>query len=168
MWRHLLAMIYDLFLIIPLLMVTAALLVGFYGPVESASERAVPAWQQWVLSFAALVTFFGVFWRQQGQTLGMQAWRVKLVVQADLERQVTWKQVLIRVATAGLPLLAALIPFVYTDVNNAHIAVYLFSGTLAVMGMLWRFTNRPRHYLHDVLSGTELLQTPKRAKEKKR
>jgi uncharacterized RDD family membrane protein YckC len=148
-------------------MVTAALLVGFYGPVESASERAVPAWQQWVLSFAALVAFFGVFWRQQGQTLGMQAWRVKLVVQADLARQVTWKQVIIRVATAGLPLLAALIPFVYTDINNAHIAVYLFSATLAVVGMLWRFTNRPRHYLHDVLSGTELLQTPKRVKQKK-
>jgi uncharacterized RDD family membrane protein YckC len=157
-------MIYDLFLIIPLLMVTAALLVGFYGPVESASERAVPAWLQWILSFAALVAFFGIFWRQQGQTLGMQAWRIKLVVQADLARKVTWKQVLIRVATACLPLLAALTPFVYTDVNNAHPAVYLFSGTLALMGMLWRFTNRPRHYLHDALSGTELLQTPKQKK----
>jgi hypothetical protein len=90
------------------------------------------------------------------------------VVQADLATQVTWKQVLIRVTMACLPLLVALIPFVFTDVNNAHPAVYLFSGTLAVMGMLWRFTNRPRHYLHDVLSGTELLQTPKRAKQKKR
>ena len=98
----------------------------------------------------------------------MQAWRVKLVVQADLARQVTWKQVLIRVATACVPLLAALVPFVYIDVNNAHLAVYLLSGTLAVMGMLWRFTNRSRHYLHDVLSGTELLQTPKRAKQQKR
>ena len=112
----------------------------------------------------------GIFWRFLASARSnprYAAWRVKLVVQADLARQVTWKQVLIRVATAGLPLLAALIPFVYTDINNAHIAVYLFAGTLAVMGMLWRFTNRPRHYLHDVLSGTELLQTPKRAKQKK-
>jgi hypothetical protein len=59
-------MIYDLFLIIPLLMVTAALLVGFYGPVESASERAVPAWQQWILSFAALVAFFRHFLASAG------------------------------------------------------------------------------------------------------
>ena len=163
-WRHLLAMVYDLFLIIPLLMVTSALLVWIYGPVETATERAVPAWQQWILALIALVAFFGTFWRQQGQTLGMQAWRVKLVTQDDPSKQVTWRQVITRVAVASLPLLAALLPFMYFDVNDAPSVIYVLSALLAVAGVLWRFTNASRHYLHDMLSGTELLQTPKRKK----
>ncbi len=163
-WRHLLAMVYDLFLIIPLLMVTSALLVGIYGPVETATERVVPAWQQWVLALVALIAFFGVFWRKQGQTLGMQAWRVKLVTQDDPSKQVTWSQVITRVVVACLPLLAALLPFVFFDVNNAPSGIYALAALLAVAGVLWRFTNASRHYLHDMLSGTELLQTPKRKK----
>ena len=163
-WRHLLAMVYDLFLVIPLLMVTSALLVWIYGPVETAAVRAVPAWQQWVLALAALIVFFGVFWRQQGQTLGMQAWRVKLVAQADASERVTWAQAIMRVLVACLPLLAALLPYLFVDVNNAPGGVYALSAVLAAAGILWRFTNAPRHYLHDVLSGTELLQTPKRKK----
>ena len=78
-WRHLLAMVYDLFLIIPLLMVTSAVLVAIHGPTETAAVRTVPAWQQWGLAYVALIGFYGTFWRQKGQTLGMQAWRVKLV-----------------------------------------------------------------------------------------
>lgn len=167
LWRHLLAMVYDLFLIIPLMMVTAGLLVWVYGPVETATQRAVPAWQQWALSFGALLAFFGVFWRQQGQTLGMQAWRVKLVAQVDPAKKVTWMQAVIRVTVACLPFLVALIPFRYFDINDAHVSVYLLSTLVATSGILWRFTNSSRHYLHDRLSGTELLQTPKRDKKKK-
>lgn len=163
-WRHLLAMVYDLFLIIPLLMLTSAVLVWIYGPVETATERAVPAWQQWVLALAALIAFFGIFWRQQGQTLGMQAWRVKLVAQHNANKRVTWGQAIIRVAVACLPLLTALLPFIFYDVNNAPSGIYVMAAAIAVSGMLWRFTNTSRHYLHDKLSGTELLQTPKRKK----
>lgn len=162
LWRHLLAMVYDLFLVVPLLMVTSALLVGIYGPVETAAERVVPAWQQWILAFTALIAFFGIFWRQQGQTLGMQAWRVKLVVQENVTEQVTWTQVIKRVAVACLPPLAALIPFLFFDVNSAPSGIYMLSTVIAASGILWRFTNSSQHYLHDMLSGTELLQTPKR------
>jgi len=49
-------------------------------------------------------------------------------------------------------------------VNNAPSVIYVLSALLAVAGVLWRFTNASRHYLHDMLSGTELLQTPKRKK----
>ncbi len=69
-WRHLCAMFYDLFLIIPLLMLTSALLIAIHGPTDTAVVRSVPAWQQWILTYLALVGFFGLFWRQKGQTLG--------------------------------------------------------------------------------------------------
>ena len=39
-WRHMLAMVYDLFLIIPLLMLTSALLVAIHGPVEIGAGLA--------------------------------------------------------------------------------------------------------------------------------
>ena len=42
-WRHLLAMVYDLFLIIPLLMVTSAVLVAIHGPTETAAGKDSPS-----------------------------------------------------------------------------------------------------------------------------
>ena len=102
-WRHLLAMVYDLFLIIPLLMVTSAVLVAIHGPTETAAVRTVPAWQQWSLACVALIAFYGTFWRQKGQTLGMQAWRIKLVANGT-SRRVTWGQAAGRVTMASMPL----------------------------------------------------------------
>ena len=101
-WRHLLAMVYDLFLIIPLLMVTSAVLVAIHGPTETAAVRTVPAWQQWSLACVALIGFYGTFWRQKGQTLGMQAWRVKLVP-SGTSTTVTWGQAAGRVIVASMP-----------------------------------------------------------------
>ena len=47
-----------------------------------------------------LLLFFGIFWRRAGQTLGMQAWRIKLVTDSgDLP---TWRQVTLRVLGALL------------------------------------------------------------------
>ena len=87
-------MFYDLFLIIPLLMLTSALLIAIHGPTYNAVVRSVPAWQQWILTYLALVGFFGLFWRQKGQTLGMQAWRVKLVSRLS-NAPVPWSHVVL-------------------------------------------------------------------------
>ena len=106
-WRHLLAMVYDLFLIIPLLMVTSAVLVAIHGPTETAAVRTVPAWQQWSLACVALIGFYGTFWRQKGQTLGMQAWRVKLVP-SGTSTTVTWGQAAGRVIVASMPFILGL------------------------------------------------------------
>ena len=101
-WRHLLAMVYDLFLIIPLLMVTSAVLIAIHGPTETAAVRTVPAWQQWSLAYVALIGFYGTFWRQKGQTLGMQAWRVKLVSSGTSIR-VSWAKAAGRIIVASMP-----------------------------------------------------------------
>jgi hypothetical protein len=104
-------MFYDLFLIIPLLMLTSALLIAIHGPTDNAVVRSVPAWQQWIVTYLALVGFFGLFWRQKGQTLGMQAWRVKLVSRLDNAR-VPWTHVFIRIShcrRASHPVAAALL-----------------------------------------------------------
>ena len=136
LWRHLIAIVYDLFLIIPLLMLTTAILVAIHGPTESTDALAVPAWQVWILSLLALIGFFGVFWRMKGQTLGMQAWRVKLI--SSDGSAISWLQVTIRIITA-LPSLGLL-------------------GT----GLLWRYFDQYKRSWHDRASGTELVLVAKR------
>lgn len=163
LWRHLLAMIYDLFLIIPLLMVTSAILVGIHGPTESAAIRTVPAWQQWAMTYVALIGFYGTFWRKSGQTLGMQAWRVKLV-SAELSNDITWSQAAVRVTAASLPFVVALLPYLFFDINDSGLAIYLATGVIACSGFLWRYSNAQRFYLQDLLSGTSLTLVPPRKK----
>ena len=136
LWRHLIAIFYDLFLIIPLLMLTTAILVAIHGPTESTDALAVPAWQVWFLSFSALVGFFGTFWRMKGQTLGMQAWRVKLIA-AD-GNDISWQQVVTRIAVA-IPALG-----------------------LAGLGLLWRYFDADKRSWHDRASGTRLVLVAKR------
>ncbi len=162
-WRHLLAMVYDLFLIIPLLMVTSAVLVAIHGPTETAAVRTVPAWQQWSLAYLAIVGFYGTFWRQKGQTLGMQAWRVKLVSNGTSSR-VTWGQVAGRIILASLPFILGLLPYQIFDVNDAGLWIYITTAVIASCGFLWRFFNEERLYLHDLVTGTELTLTPPRNK----
>ena len=157
-------MFYDLFLIIPLLMLTSALLIAIHGPTDNAVVRSVPAWQQWIVTYLALVGFFGLFWRQKGQTLGMQAWRVKLVSRLDNAR-VPWTHVFIRISTAAAPVILSLLPFLYFNINNASVLVYVIVAIIAGMGFFWRWGNTERLYLHDQLSSTELRLAPPRAKK---
>jgi uncharacterized RDD family membrane protein YckC len=157
-------MFYDLFLIIPLLMLTSALLIAIHGPTDNAVVRSVPAWQQWIVTYLALVGFFGLFWRQKGQTLGMQAWRVTLVSRLDNAR-VPWTHVFIRIGTAAAPVILSLLPFLYFNINNASVLVYVIAAIIAGMGFFWRWGNTERLYLHDQLSGTELRLAPPRTKK---
>jgi uncharacterized RDD family membrane protein YckC len=157
-------MFYDLFLIIPLLMLTSALLIAIHGPTDNAVVRSVPAWQQWIVTYLALVGFFGLFWRQKGQTLGMQAWRVKLVSRLDNAR-VPWTHVFIRIGTAAAPVILSLLPFLYFNINNASVMIYVIAASIAGMGFFWRWGNTERLYLHDQLSSTELRLAPPRAKK---
>ena len=57
-WRQLLAVIYDLFLIAPLLMANAFVLVSVFGPTDSAANPAVPSWLIQATSLVVITTFF--------------------------------------------------------------------------------------------------------------
>lgn len=102
LWRHLLAMLYDTFLVAPLLMANAFVLVTVFGPTDSATAPAVPAWLMQITSLLVIFAFFVLFWRKSGQTLGMQAWRIKLVNETG--QPVGVRQGLIRCTAAMLSL----------------------------------------------------------------
>jgi len=134
-WRHMLAMLYDLLLILPLFMAATALWVAILGPTDSIAQPSVPPALQWAGWLLIVILFFGMFWRRGGQTLGMQAWRIKLITSSG--KRPTWKQALIRVIGA------------------------LFSATLFGLGYAWRFVSAEKAYWHDRWSGTRLVVIPK-------
>ena len=75
--------------------------------------------------------FFGWFWTHGGQTLGMRAWRLKVL--AEDGSPMTWSRSVIRVAWAHLSLVAL------------------------GLGYLWVLIDRDRLAWHDRLSRTRLV-----------
>ena len=135
-WRHLLAMLYDFLLIFAMSMAATAMWVAILGPTDTIAEPSVPAALQWAGWLLIVILFFGIFWRRGGQTLGMQAWRIKLITSSG-ERP-TWKQALIRVIGA------------------------LLSAALFGLGYAWRLVSTEKAYWHDQWSGTRLVLVPKK------
>ena len=139
--RHLMALVYDTFLVVPIVMLTTALIMGLYvtilpPPAAQADNVALPPAAVQSGALLSISLFYFIFWRRGGQTLGMQAWRIKLVgingARADTGQLVT-------------RLFAAIL-------------AYGFFG----LGLAWRFVDRDGLYLHDRISGTKLVQLPKK------
>jgi len=86
LWRILAAMAYDSILVIAIWMVVTFIILSFFG-VENArtleGEAVVldPIYKN--ITFTAMIVsawaFYGWFWTHSGQTLGMQAWRIRVV-----------------------------------------------------------------------------------------
>jgi uncharacterized RDD family membrane protein YckC len=140
--RRLAAMLYDTLLVIPFIGVTIAAATAVEMWLLNASDadyyQMHPQLVQ-ALSIACVIVFFTGFWRKGGQTLGMQAWRVKLVDDATGEVPGTSRCV--------LRCLAALV-----------------SLAPAGLGYWWCLVDKRKRYWHDHLSGTHLVLLPKPAK----
>jgi uncharacterized RDD family membrane protein YckC len=137
--RRLAAMLYDTLLVIPFIGVTIAAATAIemwrLNVGDSDYYQMHPQLVQ-VLAIACVIVFFTAFWRKGGQTLGMQAWRVKLVDDSHGGVPGTGRCV--------LRCLAALV-----------------SLAPAGLGYWWCLVDRRKRYWHDYLSGTHLVQLPK-------
>lgn len=125
--RRLAALIYDLFLLIALLFLATALLLPFTaGEAVSAQKTFIYRIYLTVISFS----FYGWFWTHGGQTPGLRAWKIK-VLTLD-QKSISWKQALLRFATA--------------------IVSWGFFG----LGFFWILIDKNRRSWHDHLSKTAL------------
>jgi uncharacterized RDD family membrane protein YckC len=139
--RHFAAIVYDTFLVVALVAVVNALALGILvwssgGKQELLNPRVVQ-----LLTVATIVGFFSLFWRKNGQTLGMQAWRIKLVDHAG--RPPGFGKGILRCFGAAISI-----------------------GCLG-LGYLWRVVDRNKRYWHDYFSQTELVLLPKAQKGSK-
>lgn len=84
-------------------------------------------WYQLLLAAVSLL-FYGWFWTHRGQTLGMRAWRVR-VVRAD-GRALTWRDAASRWSSAWLAALPLGAGFVWGLVDREHLCWHdRLSGT---------------------------------------
>lgn len=86
--RRFMAFLYDSLLLIALFFVVTSVAIALNGGV--AIQNHAYKLVLYVVGFL----FFSWFWRHGGQTLGMQAWRIKVV--SDSNNQLTYQQCLKR------------------------------------------------------------------------
>lgn len=85
LWRRMAAMVYDSLLMFALLMVVGATTLPFTSWLGINRDNIIFKFYL----FAAIYLFLGWFWTHGGQTLGMRAWKIRLV-QRD-GRPVSWR-----------------------------------------------------------------------------
>jgi uncharacterized RDD family membrane protein YckC len=126
--RRLAALIYDSLLLSAILFIASfppVLING--GPMRDGTPLAGVKNAFYFLYLLALIfLFYGWFWTRRGQTLGMAAWRIRVLSRDGSLPD--WKQVLIRLSTAlfGLANL-----WVWFDPNRLGWHEYL-SGTRTI------------------------------------
>jgi len=125
--RRLAALFYDSLLLCGLLFLFTFAIVAL------RAGEAVPAGTGWFMLCLAAgsFAFFGWFWTHGGQTLGMRAWRLR-IVRAD-GGDLTWSDAACRYAAAALSLAALGI------------------------GFWWSVWDPERRCWHDLLSQTRML-----------
>ena len=128
--RRLMAILYDLFLLLAILFITTAV-ANALNQGESIDPDN-PYYPYFVFCLLAISFFYyGWFWTHGGQTLGMKTWKMKL--QSEQSRHFSWKQAAIRFLTAQLS--------------------WLCGGT----GFLWSVFNRQNRTWHDIASSSVLV-----------
>mgnify|MGYP001620204235 FL=1 len=130
--RRLAAIAYDWLLLLALF-----LLLGFvYVPLVGGITQSLIARLGFQLLLLAVIwLFFCWFWTHGGQTLGMRAWRLRVVTRNG--DPIGWRQ-------ANLRFLAGFLSFL-----------------CAGLGFGWAAIDRDRRAWHDYLSHTDLILLPK-------
>jgi len=141
LWRILAAMAYDSILVIAIWMVVTFIILSFFG-VENArtleGEAVVldPIYKN--ITFTAMIVsawaFYGWFWTHSGQTLGMQAWRIRVVSKQG--KPITVAQSVVRFGAA------------------------MVSWLLLGIGYWMMLFNSEKETLHDKVSNTRLVSVP--------
>ena len=134
LWRRLAAASYDSLVVVALFFIGSALAMTIsHGAITPDHPVAELLFRLYLLAIG--FAFFGGFWVRNGQTLGMLAWRVK-VVQAGDGGRITWAQALVR-----------------------YLVSYL-SWVALGFGFWWSLWDPAKKTWHDRLSGTRLIRAP--------
>lgn len=126
-FRRLAAIFYDSILLLALLFAATALLLPFN------SGSAFTPNQTFYLFYLIIVSFlfFGWFWTHGGQTLGLQAWKIKVI--AENGQEIGWKFALLRFLCA------------------------IFSWMACGLGFFWILIDKENRSWHDRLSKSRLI-----------
>ncbi|HET6726042.1 MAG TPA: RDD family protein [Gammaproteobacteria bacterium] len=160
LFRRLAAGFYDLLLVIALWFPATAIALAIFQ-----NDRHLPEVGYRVYLLAIAFAFFGWFWTHGGQTLGMRAWRLKLVTGTGAPPG--WHQALVRYVSMLIPWLLIGLGLEFIMFPAAH-GRWLFQDVLAPLaflaaltGFVWPRLDRRRLAWHDRLSASCLTVLPK-------
>ena len=147
---RLMAMLYDAMLLFALLCMAtllAVLVTGKLDPnIPEASSKVMHeadpllaglGFQLYLV--AVVIGFYCLFWRKNGQTLGMQAWRIQ--VQTQHGDKPGWLRCIARCLAA------------------------VISIAPGFLGYFWIWVDKENCSWHDRLTGTRVMRLPKKAKK---
>lgn len=126
LFRYLAAVAYDLLLLIGLLFFATAILLPFNdGEAFTSRQFYYP-----IYLIAVSFSFYGWFWTHGGQTLGLKAWKLKVVSNGNAP--IKWSQAFIRFIVSPLS--------------------WGFFG----LGIVWVFVDKQNRTWHDIASKTAI------------
>ncbi len=137
LWLRLAALAYDVLVLAAVWMLVAALvLAAFGGEVDVARQPPLYHFTLQAALLAVTITYFVVSWTRIGQTIGMRAWRLRLVESAS-GKPPSWTRSLLRFCVGLVSLLAA------------------------GLGFLWCLFDGERRGWHDLAAHTRVESLPK-------
>ncbi len=154
------AALYDALLIVAIVMVTTALFLPLTGGEAITRASAGPLEYLYRLAVAGAVTaYLCLCWVRVGQTLGMKAWRLRLVTAAG--DRVMFGRALLRALLIGGLYLLALTTLAAAFVREVPTWAGAVGALPLVASYLWRLVDRAGDTLHDRLSRTRVLRVPR-------
>ena len=91
-WKHFAAFIYDILPLLGIFLLTSFVVVLIRNGVEVEPHT----WWFDLLIFAELAFYYIYSWKKGGQTLGMRAWRIKIVPNQPGQLTISWYRASIR------------------------------------------------------------------------
>lgn len=128
--RRLLAILYDSIVVLAILFIATVPVVLLTGGALEKSLLYRTALQAYELLVA--FAFFGGFWRFGGQTIGMRAWKIRVI--RDNGEPLRWRDAALRYLMA------------------------LISWAVLGIGFVWSLFDREGRTWHDIASHTRLIR----------
>lgn len=139
LWRRLAAMVYDLFNILGISFLLAAILIPLSSQLfnngEPVGELPTPVAASYF--FIIIFFFYSTFWRRKRQTLGMKAWGLRITNELKPQQQLSIGQCILR------------------------ITIGFFSIGLFGFGFWWALWDKQEKTWHDYASFTRIIFDPK-------
>lgn len=142
LFRRLAAMVYDLLILVAVWIAIGFIYMAIAGLDSERDARTLQV-TLFPMLFLGTLLFYGWFWTHGGQTLGMRAWRLKVVDGKKLD---------------GRP------PNALQCVSRSLVATLSLSSF--GLGYLWLYVDANRDTWHDKLSSTRTLVVPPEVNKK--
>ena len=151
LWRRLVALVYDLLIVVAIMLVANMVGLALTGGHLLDEHQRLRAWWFPFFEAACVGGYFLASWRRGGQTVGMRPWHIRVTGRDG--RMAPLGRLALRLLAASLPLLALGL----TATVGLRAAGWSALGAWAVWFGVALFDPR-RRALHDLIAGTEVRQ----------